>query len=256
MEPRLVNGGRRKLEVNMGLPEAIDRVRRSIVQLRAGTEPRGSGLLVHEDGFIVAARHCIATVPPDQLKVGFAGEVTETARFSFNFYPANLVDEDEAQDLALLRLSHDRALQDVHIVMQDADPATLTPQVATFLPGQPRAGTGIAVSGYPLATSVLVTNAGWLATAWSIKSKDLRDRAALPGPMNPALADAYLADVHASPGTSGAPVYRTEDGAVIGIGIVGTPAAPAPTGVMMVVPARSVDALLSRHRQHKIISDQ
>jgi S1-C subfamily serine protease len=123
---------------------------------------------------------------------------------------------------------------------------------------RPRDGTSIAVSGYPLGESVLVTNHGTVASAWGL---ELDKR---PDPATPSVTsrDVYLGDLQSNPGNSGGPVYATEDGAVIGVLVAGrltavdaggAPAVidgvalQADAGLSLIVPARYVCEMLDRH---------
>jgi S1-C subfamily serine protease len=60
----------------------------------------------------------------------------------------------------------------------------------------------ISVSGFPLDIPVLVTNTGWVASAFYI---DERRRSL------------YLADISINHGNSGGPAYNDVDGRVIGV---------------------------------------
>lgn len=77
-----------------------------------------------------------------------------------------------------------------------------------------RDGEDIAVSGYPVAEPVLITTTGTVASAWGFDLTQLPD---LAGPVLADLDDLYLVDATINPGNSGGPVYRTRDGALIGV---------------------------------------
>lgn len=72
---------------------------------------------------------------------------------------------------------------------------------------RPQDGVSIAVSGYPLSEPALVTNAGSVATTWSMHETKPNGRS----------FNSYLGDVQVNPGNSGGPVYLVDDGSVIGV---------------------------------------
>jgi hypothetical protein len=69
---------------------------------------------------------------------------------------------------------------------------------------RPRDGELVLTSGYPLDASVLVSNAGIVASSWSFDIAEMPIPNAPPGFSRPDVADVYLADIEVNPGNSGA----------------------------------------------------
>jgi S1-C subfamily serine protease len=104
-----------------------------------------------------------------------------------------------------------------------------------------REGASLAVSGYPLNEPSLVTNAGVLASSFSLVEEAGR------------LQERHLGDFPANPGNSGGPVYAAANASVIGVcvggkltPIVGGLGAHA-AGLTVIVPISEVVALLARN---------
>jgi S1-C subfamily serine protease len=222
-----------------GLPEAIEKVRPSVVQLRymltepsstaAGVNPfrtgvLGSGFLVG-NGYVITARHVIEafrSMPGDpykkkalkiavQMPVNFRGDV-----FGFN---CDIVGEDNRHDLALLKATGnwpaDQTVRDGPVIGGKRVVFKVRGAVLSRAE-RPREGESIAISGYPLNKTVLVTTSGAIASAWE-QMQDSRPQDAEPWMNVRDIADSYLVDAHINPGNSGGPVYSVADGKIIGI---------------------------------------
>jgi S1-C subfamily serine protease len=74
----------------------------------------------------------------------------------------------------------------------------------------------VATSGYPFGTPNLITSTGYIASAWAVELDEVPDPLGR-GTRLRGVADSYLADMHINGGNSGGPVYRTAEGAVIGV---------------------------------------
>lgn len=121
---------------------------------------------------------------------------------------------------------------------------------ARFSLARPDEGETVAVSGYPLSSPVLVTTSGAIASSWEIAEKDLPRQ--VPGWFISHLSDSYLADLHVAHGNSGGPVYSVADGSVIGVCVAMLPDELEPkaaynSGLSIMVPAKYVVALLTKH---------
>ncbi len=145
------------------------------------------------------------------MVVGLAHPNSPNMRSNFTLCDFDIVSEDEANDVALLLLRQNpfRGELSSGIVIGD-QPVPLLHGTAALDVTRPDEGIEVAVSGYPLSETALVTNSGILASAWA---------------MNPSSQDIYLVDVETNPGNSGGPVYRISDGRVIGL-CHGSKAAP------------------------------
>lgn len=254
----------------MKLPDAIDRVRASTVQINIDLHPSprqlltpvlGTGFLVSEEGWVVTARHVVEaaqeltgspapSVVGVHVGVSYAGPAIDSPgmqmRASFVKVDSVVVAESVEDDLALLQLG--RGLQDLFgnlRVGPDAMPAP-KPRAVTLSTTRPREGVPIAVSGYPLQEPSLVTTAGVLASSWAMENMH-KGR----------FADRYLADLTANPGNSGGPAYLTDTAEVIGVLVAGRlvpihglpPDAPAlmtPANLSVLVPAKAVAIMLDQ----------
>jgi hypothetical protein len=176
----------------------------------------------------------------------------------------DIVDEDTNHDLTLLRLKQNPVTGEVLSgFSQNSRREPLVFKAATLHPKRPRDGAAIGISGYPLDVTVLVTNAGWIATSWEIDIKELRVPGTPEWYREIDVADVYLADVEVNPGNSGAPVYLVEDGSVIGVCVasklvavrnqqdeevtIGGQKLLYSSGLTEVVPIRYVIDLLRKH---------
>jgi S1-C subfamily serine protease len=201
----------------MQLPDAIDKIRPSVVQIRAtgsGTSSEapaiGTGFVVTTAGHVVTALHVVQppSLPAGQsLSVGFAGPTISTpvasVAASFVVVPARLHAGNREHDLAIIETAN-MSNSDLKIKVLDQD-FDITPTPATLYSGEIRDGISLAVSGYPLSKPSLVTNAGVLASTFAVQSQggEWRKR--------------YLGDFTTNRGNSGGPVYTVNDAAVIGV---------------------------------------
>jgi len=271
----------------LDVAQAVESIKPSIVQIsftaldisedmrsRLGrsffTQPIGTGFLVDTEGHIITARHVIQegnklveriSATRKQLNIGFSQENSENMRGNFVLVDFDIVDEDNRHDLILLKLRSNPFKGEVHsMFMIDNKEWPLLFGMVTLNPNRPKDGVAIGVSGYPLNQTVLVTNAGWLATSWGYEQE------ILPVPnwfYEPNIADFYLADIQANPGNSGGPVYLIENATVIGVcvGILRTNAWDQDgnivtinhkevyysSGLTKVIPVRYLIELLVRH---------
>lgn len=225
----------------MDLAQAVDQVRPSIVQITFHAsdfpndmreqlgklfvnQPLGTGFFVNGDGYVITARHVVkdaeqrmehfAAAGTKQLYVGLPQPNTENMRGNFNLVDFDVADEDTLHDLALLKLKKNPFKGEVGPMFGNLPQFFDT---AILNPNRPKDGAAVGISGYPLGQSVLVTNAGWMATSWAFEIREVPVPKASELFYIPHIADSYLADVEVNPGNSGAPVYLVENGTVIGI---------------------------------------
>ena len=264
----------------MDLPNMIDQIRPSIVQIRvdpANWSPGnkgvvvGTGFWVHSDGLVLTARHvsqdaqsAIAASPGAHLRLGLAiPNLTGppvTIRSSFELMDVELLEEDPRHDIALLRAPNNPFASGrpsgVHQSGQGWGVNSLYGLAS--LSDQPvRDGEGIAVSGYPLAEPALVTTSGGIASAFGTDTQQIQAPRGPAGFLVPDSADSYLADVAVNPGNSGGPVYRIADGKVLGVCVAFRVASgrlathPSPffynSGLTVVVPIKYGQLLIDRH---------
>ena len=265
----------------MTLTSAIESVRGAVVQVslhavdRDGTyrqrwgkpflaEPIGTGFLVNEEAVVVTANHvlvegakAIGILPNASLHIGLAQPNSEHMRGNFTLVGFEVLLQDDLHDVAVLRLQQNPFRGEIRsgIRIGDKDLPMLF-ATAKLDPARPSDGTAIAVSGYPLSSAVLVSTSGHVASSWGFEVKEVELPNAPAGFRMPQVSDAYIGDVEVNPGNSGGPVYRVEDGVVIGV-CVAVRTAPVldpsgqsaqnlafTTGLSVIVPVRYViDAL-------------
>ena len=260
------------------LAYAIDIIRPSVVQISIGGSnhmrptPIGTGFIVSSTGYVLTARHVIhdgsALIVARQIQngrflVGLAQPSTENMRGNFTLVEGKVIEEDPRHDLALLRMQPNPFEGNVSSgVAVNGDRVPLLLGVAARSPSRPRDGSSIAVSGYPLSETVLITTSGALASAWAFDMQQVSPPGAPAGFTMPDIKDCYLADISVNPGNSGGPVYRIPDGSVIGVCVAfrntfvtagqqpvvvnGEPLAYN-SGLSIVVPISYGDELLARH---------
>ena len=237
----------------MKLSEAIQFIRPSVVQILvrftpppasggipvmpSRPVPLGTGFLINEDGYVVTAFHVVRAFENFQgqgqkhLLVGIAAPNLEkykglSMRGGFGLAGCDIIGEDARHDLALLKLKQNPFKGELGTVaVVNGQKIEYAHKAATLLPGRPLDGEAIAVSGYPLSSTVLITTSGNLASAWAYDVADVH----VPGSPEwfrfPDVADSYLADVRVNGGNSGGPVYSVENGKVIGV-CVASPLVP------------------------------
>jgi S1-C subfamily serine protease len=278
------------------LARAIEKARPSIVQIALVTHhappttravtfdpierfAMGTGVLIGTKGYVVTALHVVTAGRAAierrangslRLEVAIPyRNVDDPARVSardcFALVQFDEVDEDVVHDLALLKLKtnpfHAKipALARVNGVEFD----NLQVSSATLDIARPPDGAGVAISGFPLGESSLVTTAGSLASVWS--STQTESPVPLPSQdwSPPVQSDTYLADLAANPGNSGGPIYLSKTGNLIGICVAirlapmrdqnGNPVTvdgqqlSYASGLTVVVPARYIAELLDRN---------
>lgn len=210
--------------LKLTLSEAIQAVKPAIVQiLLLGTnlEPAfqakiqapffkhilGTGFFVSDDGHVITAKHVIddglsmlKNIPAKNkhILVGLALPNSDNFLGNFSCVDFELVDADAEHDLILLKLAKNPFKGEVHSGINIGGvEQPLLYGVPVFNTSRPSDGLSIAISGYPLAEIVLITNSGGLATCWGNAH--------------------YLADIEVNPGNSGGPVYKIETSTIIGL---------------------------------------
>lgn len=220
----------------------------------------GTGSWVHRCGLVVTALHALrqaqgaagcAEQDVSAVRVALAPAPSERAHGNFVHQSVQVAAVDTDRDLALLRTSP-APLQHGHVDIAGS-PVPTPAQVLRLALERARDGEAIAVSGYPATEPVLVTTTGTVASAWGFDLTQLPD---LAEPVLADLDDLYLVDATINPGNSGGPVYRTRDGALIGVCLSVRMAQAQleqldrtllyPSGLGIVVPAKYVQALIEQ----------
>jgi len=251
----------------MELPDAIDEIRPSIVQIAVRLDPGkiphtvGTGFIVDERSTVVTAWHVIEggaqmaraagiTGPPQFVANLAHQQVFEAGGHVYGMQGFSHVDLDllvavPGHDLAGARLAENVVAGEWdERLVPIVEGVKLPPLagLATLDTKTPREGAAVAVSGYPFAVESLVTNSGTIATAFfpSFPGGPMPDPprppADTPGEVRtqeiltpgPA-SNRYLADLEVNPGNSGGPVYLVDTAEVIGV-CVATRQAPVYLG--------------------------
>jgi S1-C subfamily serine protease len=179
----------------MTLPQAIESIRPSVVQIqvsvkfpsgstdlysRPAEDSRsflsGSGVLVTEKGYVVTARHVVHDIQSRQLPepIGFKGTrqllvglaypnlenfkskgSSLSLRAGFSLIEAEIVEEDEQHDLALLRLKTNPFTDHASRMRFAAEEIKYLRKAATISSiNRPADGDAIVISGYPSLSEV------------------------------------------------------------------------------------------------------
>jgi len=256
-----------------GLPDAIDLIRPSVVQIALDQSEfgnhshvvAGTGFFVSDGGYVLTARHVVeaARQQGGRLLAGLAMPDIDTPmkmRGTFVLEECDIIKEDERHDLALLRLRNNPFTGTTPSGMwKDTDGSIgLNGMygVPKFNSDRPRDGERVAVSGYPLSLPALITTSGGIASGSAIDLKEVQPPGAPSGFVVSDVKDSYLADVAVNPGNSGGPVYNVASGAIIGVCVAFRIAQlaldpnttiPYNSGLSIVVPIKYGLELLARH---------
>lgn len=233
------------MPVRAGLPDLIDSISPSIVAV--GTfDPlksprfsfRGTGFVIGSGRRIVTNAHVLPDLAAssDRLAVLVQGRHGQSPDLRL----AKLADSDPAHDLALLTIEGEPLP-----VLQAAGPVNA------------RAGTAVALIGYPLGTAlgvVPVTHRGIISAVAAIalppnaaRQLDVRTLNRL----RQGAFDIYQLDATAYPGNSGSPLVDTNSGLVIGVinmvfvKSTKESAIERPSGITYAIPVRYVIDLLA-----------
>jgi S1-C subfamily serine protease len=176
----------------MDLPDAVDTIRTSVVQIGvrtdAGSFPThtlGTGFIVDDRSTIVTALHVLEAGADFASAAGHRGEPEFVAGLphpqlfktgekliamqGFSYVDLKLLSAVPDHDLAAARLTENvvGGEWDSELVpVVEGVPVPPLAGVATLDPTRPREGSAVAVSGYPFAMNSLVTNSGCIASAF------------------------------------------------------------------------------------------
>ena len=235
------------MPVRAGLPDVIDSVSPSVVAV--GTfDPlksprfsfRGTGFVIGSGRRVVTNAHVMPdpAATNDRLAILVQGRKGQSPDLRL----AKLVDSDPTHDLALLAI--------------EGEPL---PMLRAAEPVNARAGTAVALIGYPLGTAlgvVPVTHRGIISAVAAIalppnaaRQLDVRTLNRL----RQGAFDIYQLDATAYPGNSGSPLVDAESGLVVGvinmvfIKSTKESAIERPSGITYAIPIRYVTELLDAH---------
>lgn len=164
----------------------------------------GTGFFVSQDGDVLTALHVVRAAErardemagtDNRLFIGLPVERTFAAR------EAEVVDVDEAHDLALLRPKQPLRVR----------------AVFRFSPTEPEVGALVEAAGLPASTAAsLVFNTGHMADVSLMRPGNQVVKFSAASRLE-GVQEFYLVDMKADEGMSGGPVYLVETGAVIGV---------------------------------------
>lgn len=259
----------------MHLPDAVERIRPSIIQVLVSGEYAaerrvvGTGFLVHRDGFALTAHHVVTAArrvieeEGGTIRVGLAlpelsGPIT--IRGSFEIAHSVVIEEDARHDVALLQLEPNPFAtgkpSGVQALTEGGFAVNAVYGLAPLSLGAVRDGQAIAVSGYPSSSPTLITTHGVVASATAVDVAEIQPPGAPEGFRIPDVKDSYLIDVAVNPGNSGGPVYSVYEGVVIGTCVAfrisyAVPDTGSPfaynSGLAVAVPIKYGIELLGRH---------
>jgi len=223
---------------------AIELIRPVVVQIgyraRSSQNPilshgiAGTGFIVSKAGYVVTNLHVINNTAA-LLRSQGATEVSFTANFampnqdlpnlkmiqSFVSVGADVVDSDQVNDVALLKLQRNPFAGEVSTNPIQVPPGSPQPRpmefgVARCSTESPAEGEEVLISGYPLSQNALVTQRGIVASqTFRSAIQPMSFMSAIKEePNNP---DLFYVDAVTNPGNSGGPVYLPGDSAVVGI---------------------------------------
>jgi S1-C subfamily serine protease len=200
--------------------QAIARMRSSLVSINEGdpSQPIGSGVIVRgsneDDGIVATALHVVRDVAAADLQIGFPVPPSEQARGGLTMLGATVIETDEGNDLALLKMDHVAPFTEG---VPHPSGGQYYATVAELEAERPEDGEDVMISGFPLGYRYVLNSSGIIACSWGDQSfhEVLLDRdTEFTADVT---LDRYLVDVNVNPGNSGGPCYRITDQRVLGI---------------------------------------
>jgi S1-C subfamily serine protease len=195
----------------------------------------GSGFFVSTQGYVITAGHVVRAAERTREKMQGTDKrlfVGLPASGSFVPVPAEVIEVDEAHDLALLRTKAPSAAGNV----------------VKLCSARPSDGTLIEAAGLPALTGLApVYNTGHLTDTVLLRTGNrsviVKSSAQIDVARLGEVREFYLADSKADEGMSGGPAYLVDSGAVIGV-VQGYTQDPR---LAVLVPAQYVIELLKSH---------
>jgi S1-C subfamily serine protease len=221
----------------------------------------GTGLFVDDAGDVVTAAHVaqdvqqlIALLNAAGLKAesevgvsapNYEDEHTQIAGVTVEF-SASITATDTKHDVALMHVTQKMVMPTLVARQGAPDIAKTTPKAVRFAIKRPHDTDPVFACGYPIFSPVLVTTTGTIASAWGTAEPSAWENvstAKTAGVTTP--IDVYEADLRTNPGNSGGPVFRKEDGSVIGTSVATGPAGQNSVGLTIIIPAKYITEFLT-----------
>jgi S1-C subfamily serine protease len=180
--------------------------------------PIGSGVIVRGgnevDGIVATALHVVRDVAREELQIGFPVPAGEQVRGALTMIGATVVETDERNDLALLKMEHNAFLT---LGVPHPSGGTYPATVAKLEAERPEDGEDVMISGFPMGYRYVLNSAGIIACSWGDQGIDHFVDESQPGSADDAPLDRYLVDISVNQGNSGGPCYRVSDQRILGI---------------------------------------
>lgn len=161
---------------------------------------RGTGFIVSPDGRFITCDHVYGQIPTEDLEfigVSVPGKIDEKGLLHYNRYPIKLIDRDPKNDIALMQIVSDK---------KDFDFIQELGKI-----GETKVGEDLLFMGYPLATELMGSGFGITMTSTRCIVSSIKRRG-FDGSL-----DFFIIDTHANNGSSGSPIFSSENGNVLGM---------------------------------------
>ncbi len=217
----------------MDIPQIIEKNRNAIILIdvaipqennQSKVSIKGTGFIISADGKFITCAHVYKQIPDNEkqyLGVSIPGETNEKNLTWYVKYKVELLDIDEENDIALMKIISDRT----NFKFIDNDELEKKLELV-------KEGNESIFIGFPLATDLLNIGFGITMTTNRCIISSVKRRGT-DGSLH-----FFLIDTHTNNGSSGSPLFSVESGKIIGV-VAGkiTTRIPAPDGKIIDIPA-------------------
>ena len=162
---------------------------------------RGTGFIISKDGKFITCAHVYKQIPENELPflgVSLIGKTDEKGIMHYDRYKAKLLEIDEENDLALMKIISDKDI-DFEVITDLGDSESI------------EEGDEVVFIGYPLATELLALGFGITMNTNRCIISSIKRRGE-DGSLH-----FFMVDTHINNGSSGSPLFSTEAGKIIGV---------------------------------------